>query len=1041
MSADGDISVAEALQQLKKRARDEQQTDQGRRPATVRPSIPWPEPPLPKLPKTEGGQRLPLQGPRNPPHRPVGPHGAGGPLSPGLRPPGAPSLGAGGGGPRAPTVGAAATIAASAPAPWGGKGLAGPNFGHPAPVGTAATAIGGPPGGGEVGGALASLGGKQASMSPLGAMPAGPGQAGSGANKVSFEIPQGKVGLLIGKQATTINAIKVYSKAHCFVEQKTPDEDQARVTIMGQPAEIDKCKQTINALISGMMNTGMLFQLAGLPLPLGEGAGQQLGGAAPGPSVAAGFPPALGAVPAGIPPGLPSGMPSGLGLGGPAGMPVVPPPHVPQDTQIQEKLNEYYAQWWSQYTVTQQSGADMPQAGVDTDMAKPMPQASEAFDKEALARLAEQASKAEEEAQKQAAAAAVAAQAELEAQAKAAQEAAKAASPPPLVGDLTERATLEVRQLLEGAGFKNASVPDAPSQAAVAAPATQLAAIPAVPTPSPPTQPIPEAPVHPQAPSNAPSNGLFSGFSVQGPQRAQKDNDSVMKMLQRMQGNVLQAKMETKAAVESHAAPRPPRFQDSPLPDVISSPPSQDIRPPVDPEWEMLLHRVQNLMTGRSSDLPQVVVREVGGRLASAPPEQILDLLQKLDGSPERGPFAEQVLLEVSRGVAPRLREFTGTQFTSLLNLFTTWAGDSSTDLHRHSMQQHTSFFSAAAAEMSSRLMEFAPHEINCCLVAFLATGTAEMRFVAQVGRAALARHSSFGASQLTSLLALLAEVRLTHLDLFNAAAQFIGSRARELRKVDILRLARSFAKCNIRCEPLFQALGDEATNRQKVSAKGNLEKGDSVTFTCEELCELAWVFCVVQTYHEELFRTTLNLLEQTPRVATDALCMLHEVHLVLDTEHKDAYSKYRVESEAVQGLLDHYREHRKDVRRCSEKARHDVSHALKHLVEGSVSVNHRTSTGLLVDVAALRKRSSTDGFIHVELDSSMSMVRALDQEDSSPASALVEGSVALKRRILEKHGLVLVVVRESEWRKLEDSREKRRHLRSLLSSLNDVLE
>merc|ERR1712185_550037 len=110
-------------------------------------------------------------------------------------------------------------------------------------------------------------------------------------------------------------------------------------------------------------------------------------------------------------------------------------------------------------------------------------------------------------------------------------------------------------------------------------------------------------------------------------------------------------------------------------------------------------------------------------------------------------------------------------------------------------------------------------------------------------------------------------------------------------------------------------------------------------------------------------------------------------------------------------------------------------------LVDGSVHVNHRTSTGLLVDVAALRKRSSVDGFIHIDLESNITVVRSLDQDDgASPAGVIVEGPVALRRRILGKNGLRLIEVKESDWRALEDGKEKRRHLRTLLPHLGDVL-
>merc|ERR1711992_426517 len=89
-------------------------------------------------------------------------------------------------------------------------------------------------------------------------------------------------------------------------------------------------------------------------------------------------------------------------------------------------------------------------------------------------------------------------------------------------------------------------------------------------------------------------------------------------------------------------------------------------------------------------------------------------------------------------------------------------------------------FISAACAEMPSRLMELAPHELNCCLAAFMSLGFAEYKFFTAVGRSALARHKTFAPVQLCGLLTILSEMRFVHVDLFNAAAQVITVRVRE---------------------------------------------------------------------------------------------------------------------------------------------------------------------------------------------------------------------------------------------------------------------
>merc|ERR1719271_1716595 len=96
---------------------------------------------------------------------------------------------------------------------------------------------------------------------------------GPGKSQAHIDIPQAKIGMVIGRNGATLNAVKTYAKAQCFIEQHTPDEDKARITIVGTPTEVEKCKQTVNALVDGTMSAATLFQLAGVPLPAG-GAGE-----------------------------------------------------------------------------------------------------------------------------------------------------------------------------------------------------------------------------------------------------------------------------------------------------------------------------------------------------------------------------------------------------------------------------------------------------------------------------------------------------------------------------------------------------------------------------------------------------------------------------------------------------------------------------------------------------------------------------------------------------------------------------------------------
>mmetsp|Transcript_86215 Transcript_86215/g.279082 ORF Transcript_86215/g.279082 Transcript_86215/m.279082 type:complete len:1016 (+) Transcript_86215:69-3116(+) len=1013
MTSGGDVidaDVAEALKQLKRGFRETEQANTG---LAVAPAKPRPPPP-PWEPV-----KLPRMGPSPLPKLPA---------------PQLPKLPAAQLPKPAPLVGPSLNLMSRPPGGVTGLGVIGGLRG-----------LGGqmPFGGNQFGSANISGGGGPSASGTGGAATATTTLPLPSKNQVQIEIPQSSVGLLIGKQASTINAIKVFSRAHCFVDQHSPAEEKARVTIVGQPAEVEKCKRAVEGLIDGSMSTGMLFQLAGLPMPAGatNSAGVRPAGPAPlitpstsiapaafatAPSAGAAVPPAAAAMPA-IPasgPVMPAKAPAMLAS-------AIAMPTSTSGMPMDNYLNEYYARCWSQYG---NMANRIEEVAEEAGSSQSGPQA---FDKAALARLAEMAAQNQENEEReheQSAAtlpepsdsfpgtmymqsAGQAGQLPMDATMPQAHDALATAqhAPLPMHGDLAERASTEVRQLL---GDLPGSAP--PESAPGLAPAAPKAS----PSPGLGVQPpLPkEAPVAKASPSN-----VFSGFTLQStlqaPQ-AQKDSAAVQKVLQRLQGNMQQTKQAI-AVQQVHAPQTGPQAAKSA--ESAAHPTSLVARPDqrglANNEWEALEQRVQN---ARSPEEIADVGRAVLKKFPSLAPEQIAELLHKM--SSMIGQYHGDFLTELSRLLSTRLKELSSTQFALLMSTFLLWPGET----RERFSEFCKDFFEAACTEMPSRLMELAPHELNCCLAAFMSLGSVEHRFFTGVGRSALARHKTFGPVQLSSLLAILSEMRFVHVDLFNASAQVIATRVRELRPADMLRALRAFAKCSLPSEVLCQAMGDEVMNRYR-------DKGAQAGFRCEDFCEISWMFCVLQAYHENVFRLMFRQLEETPKVSTDSLCQVYECHLVLDSEHKKEYAKYRLEPDAVHALLEHYRENRRDARRCSDRQRSDVTAVLKSLVEGIVHANHRTSTGLLVDVAALRKRSSTDGYIHIDIDSSLTVVRSLDQEDASNATLVLDGSVALRRRILQKHDLRLVTVRENDWRGLEDTKEKRRHLRSLLASLGDV--
>jgi len=834
------------------------------------------------------------------------------------------------------------------------------------------------------------------------AVPAGPPKT-----QVKLEVPQASVGLIIGKQAVTINAIKAYSKANVSIEQQTPDEGRAQVTLVGAEDEITKAKRVVDGLVDGSMSTSVLYQMAGV----GSG-GAPVAGAAPPPGAMPGMTGAMPGMPGGAMgmfPQFPQMVPQAM----PGGMTMMPPPNAPQAAGVglaaasmQDHLNDYYAQWWAQCGNKQMDG----EAGGNGAAS------NSAFDPEALKKLAEKANEP-------------APAFDLAALSKLAQAPAAAA---PAEDDDDDMDVSDDDKPAAPAPVNSA--PPGPPQAAPSRGMT----MPPPPPPAPPARPnMPPGPPGQETHHSGFSPIQFAnqtGFSPPVPQGFSppvKDNDAVKKMMFQMQGNAQATKdvggkvAATAAQVAAQAAAQAAaaafsQAHPSHQPGIANA---FEQRGAADNSIVEALE--QRAQAARSSEECEGVAKEVLQQIPVLPPDQVFEMLRMTEVVVKR--LRGDMLKELSNVLGQRLKASTSSQFSLLISTFLLW----STEAREKLSDKCSELVNVVTSEMTERLMELAPAEVNSCLISLMALGHTDHKFLSAVCRACVARHNSFGPGELGKLLMILAELRLVHVDLFQASGQSASHRARELRAGETMRLMRAFAKCNQPHSILAQAIGDHVASRWKA-------KGIKSGFKCEELVELSWCFCVMQSYHEELFRLMFKQLQETPKVSNEALCQLYEVHLTLDSEHKEAYQPYRIADSAVQLLMDHYTKQRKDkdASKAASRQRDSVASSLKSLTEAHVQTNHRTGTGMLVDVAALRKRTSTDGFVHVEIDTASTLFRPIDQEDVKESQFVVEGPVALRRRILQKNGLKLITVREAEWKQLDESKERRRHLRTQLSSL-----
>jgi len=141
------------------------------------------------------------------------------------------------------------------------------------------------------------------------------------------------------------------------------------------------------------------------------------------------------------------------------------------------------------------------------------------------------------------------------------------------------------------------------------------------------------------------------------------------------------------------------------------------------------------------------------------------------------------------------------------------------------------------------------------------------------------ARHKTFAPKELGSLLTILSEVRLVHVDLFTSAAQAIAPRVRELRPAEIMRCTRALSRCGVKNEAFCQAVGDDIVGRWSKS-----QPTSHSGFRCEDLVEACWCFAVLEFYHHDLLQLMFQVVRESQKVTADALCQLYELHLSLES-------------------------------------------------------------------------------------------------------------------------------------------------------------
>lgn len=909
----------------------------------------------------------------------------------------------------------------SAPGFGGCSGLSNPKSGSPAmSVGALGPAsLGVLPVSGQ-----ATLGNQLTAMSGGGVgMPGvvGGGMAApmGGQQNISIEIPQDKVPLVLGAQGATIKAIKAISGASCFIQQSMQLSDKALLTMSGMPAQIEKCRGLVMALVDGAGASGKagvghsdvtmaatvsglstlpnLSSLPGLtnlarpptlnhtPLPLSPNVGQNLTAATlkglPGtsalgsatlPNAGAGSLASLMGVGGGIDVNKLAGLAgatgnslgslssllsgvlsSGAGAGGPT--------------------SSLYTQLLTAAThlVSTQQG----DGSTDSDR-KEKPQA---FDREALRRLAKQAQENQE--------------------AQATAEVSTCGDPSQLAGSSSQAlGGLLSLPLPVAPGLDTTGMQGIMRETALEQPPSEVAADAVAPAPA----PAPEV-----------SEGT------------KKDSSSVLGILQQAQDNAARGRVG--GARGGTAGSMPPRTDSSAgssggsMPAIAVGPVGQ---------WEALNARLH--AASASTENRRAVEKEVLSILPKLESRRTAELVVRVhDIECLR---SEELLDDIAKTLTLLVPRFGSPDLTRITGTLATWALETMDDADENKLrlsEELRAFFASVATEVSLRLMDVAPGDLARISTSLASLGLGGARLFASIARAAVARSDRFAPHELVSLVVAFDQARYYQTSLLEALARCLKSNIKEVAPKDVIRGMRLLAMCGVQDRELGQVIGE---HMPKKALSGGL--------SAEEFCTLAWTFCALDLHHDRLFRAVFRALEDAAVVASETLCQLYEIHLTLKAFHQDSYSAYELEDDTVQSLRDHYRKHKggsgrtTKLERSSERVHADVADILREVIDASISTVHQMSLGFTVDVAATKRRSaSSSPYIFIEIDGPHSLVRSLDPMDAVGVAhtSRVRGASALKRRVLQKHGFRMGVINEDEWRTMSKSREKREFLREIL--------
>eukprot|EP00930_Biecheleria_cincta_P035970 TRINITY_DN24699_c0_g2_i1.p1 TRINITY_DN24699_c0_g2~~TRINITY_DN24699_c0_g2_i1.p1 ORF type:complete len:854 (-),score=169.38 TRINITY_DN24699_c0_g2_i1:67-2628(-) len=432
----------------------------------------------------------------------------------------------------------------------------------------------------------------------------------------------------------------------------------------------------------------------------------------------------------------------------------------------------------------------------------------------------------------------------------------------------------------------------------------------------------------------------------------------------------------------------------------------------------------------QSSEDRRALAKEVMTNMPSLDPSQVAQLFAQVHEV--QALRSSGLLDEVCQLVGPAVSRFRSTDLAKVVSTAANWAAEEcrgrserNDDKQMKISEDVKTFFNSVVAEVSMRLMQLAAFDLARISSALVSVNFATPKFFSSFARAVVAKSDRLSPEELVALVKSFDSAGYFTSGVFEALVRSLTRSVKDIALPELCRGMHSLAVAGMRDDDLGDAVAKDVPAR---ATAGSL--------SAEDLCSLAWSFCALELHSDQLFRAVFRALEDNSVVANQTLCELYEIHLTLKGFHQESYTLYELEDATVRSLSSHYRVHRKDhvdkMERSSERLHSQIADLLKDIVDGSVATQYQTSLGFPVDIAVLRRKGSTSmPLVCIDVDGPHTMVRSLDPADN--LTQRVKGAVALKRRLLPKHGFKLLVISEDHWQALTGVDKKKDLLRKIL--------